>query len=75
MGLVEQTLRSRVKKFDEGRLNGAGAANKKHEQMVLSGLHDSQLLPKGDFPTERYSTKPHLHHKPVAIVSCRHRQF
>ena len=38
MGLVEQTLRNWVNQFDEGRLNGAGAAKVTPEQMELSGL-------------------------------------
>jgi transposase len=38
MGLVEQTLRNRVKAFDVGRLNGAGAANVTPEAMELSRL-------------------------------------
>jgi transposase len=38
MGLVEQSLRNRVKAFDVGRLNGAGAANVTPEAMELSRL-------------------------------------
>ncbi len=38
MGLVEQTLRNWVKRFDAGKLNGAGTATVKPEQMELSRL-------------------------------------
>ncbi len=38
MGLVEQSLRNRVKAFDVGRLNGAGVANVTPEAMELSRL-------------------------------------
>jgi transposase len=38
MGLVEQTLRNRVKAFDVGRLNGADAPKVTPETMELSRL-------------------------------------
>jgi len=40
MGLVEQTLCNWVKRFDAGRLNGAGAAKVTPEQMELLGTTD-----------------------------------
>ncbi len=47
MGLVEQSLRNRVKAFDVGRLNGAGAANAGGDGAVASARAERAAQARG----------------------------